>query len=54
MYFAQRPIFEHSVSGIGNLPSHVLLDIELNTESPRLVKFGHYQYQLLDLFQEIQ
>jgi len=23
MYFAQRLIFEHSVSGIGNLPSHV-------------------------------
>jgi len=22
MYFAQRPIFEHSVSGDGNLPSH--------------------------------
>jgi len=22
MYFAQRPIFEHSVSGIGKLPSH--------------------------------
>jgi len=24
MYFAQRPIFEHSVSGVGNLPSHVI------------------------------
>jgi len=23
MYFAQRPIFEHSVSGVGNLSSHV-------------------------------
>jgi len=22
MYFAQRSIFEHSVSGVGNLPSH--------------------------------
>jgi len=22
MYFVQRPIFEHSVSGVGNLPSH--------------------------------
>jgi len=25
MYFAQRPIFEHSVSGVGNLPSHVFV-----------------------------
>jgi len=25
MYFAQRPIFEHSVSGVGNLPSHVIM-----------------------------
>jgi len=24
MYFAQRPIFEHSVSGVGNLPWHIL------------------------------
>jgi len=23
IYFADRPIFEHSVSGVGNLPSHV-------------------------------
>jgi len=33
MYFAQRPIFEHSVSGVGNLPSHVLQNVEyINTE----------------------
>jgi len=24
MYFAQEPLFEHSISGVGNLPSHVL------------------------------
>jgi len=27
MHFAQRPIFEHSVSGVGNLPSHVIEEI---------------------------
>jgi len=26
-YFAQRPIFEHSVIGVGNLPSHVIFKI---------------------------
>jgi len=25
MYFAQRLILEHSVSGVGNLPPHVIL-----------------------------
>jgi len=27
MDFAQRPIFEHSVSGIGNLSSHVFQEV---------------------------
>jgi len=30
MYFAQRPIFEHSVSGVGNLPLHVIYRININ------------------------
>jgi len=28
MYFVQRPIFEHSVSGVGNLPSHVSKNLD--------------------------
>jgi len=28
MYLVQRPIFKHSVSGVGNLPSHALTVIQ--------------------------
>jgi len=30
MHFAQSPIFEHSVSGVGNLPSHVNRNLSQN------------------------
>jgi len=35
VYFAQRPIFEHSASGVGNLPSHVYETIYYTVFFPR-------------------
>jgi len=53
-YFAQRPIFEHSVSGVGNLPSHVSITClrfhrmqDRNSRQENVYRNNHQTYRRL-------
>jgi len=48
-YFAHRPIFEHSVSGVGNLPSHVAIHLYNNDEVTSTMFLRHMPIFLLIL-----